>query len=114
MELINFQQLEKRYQGDRVFQQDIIETFVRRIPIYVSYVKFGLIQKDIENILCYSIQLRGIAQRCCVGKLTELCLCLESQVEAEDFNSAEMTLQDIQKILRLIEEAYPVNLSYLL
>lgn len=113
MSLINFQKLKERYQADPDFPQDILETFINRMPTYIRYVQLSLLQQDIEGILCYSSQLRGIAKRCCIERLIELCVLLESQVKEEEFSDAEETFQHMQAMLKSLENTDSAHLSCL-
>ncbi len=108
--IIDFNELEKLYEGDSKFQQEIVTSFVQRIPDYFDCLKTSFYNKDIDNFLIYACQLRAVAKRSCVSEVHCLCTLLERQVTEEKFASATVTLQQIQKIVNRIQAEY---LSYI-
>ena len=113
MDFIDFQALKNSYPQDEDFQQDVVDAFIKRIPTYYHCLKTSLDRKNTEEILAYSCQLRGAADRCCVPQVEKLCLKLDTEIQDDDLKAAVLTFQKIRKILRSIQNRYPVNLSYL-
>ncbi|AFY37020.1 hypothetical protein Lepto7376_0605 [[Leptolyngbya] sp. PCC 7376] len=114
MDFIDFQELKKRHPKDETFQQDIVDTFIKRMPIYSHCLQTSLDREEMEELLAYSCQLRGIAECCCIEEIQKLCLQLDSEAQDNNLKAATLIFQDIRKILRCIQTQYPTNLSYLL
>ncbi|OKH11023.1 hypothetical protein, partial [[Limnothrix rosea] IAM M-220] len=106
MNLIDFRELNKLYDGDQTFQQEIVTSFVERIPAYLDCLRVSLHQQDVESLLIYACQLRAVAKRCCVNEVHVLCGMLEKQVRIQKFASAAITLQRIQKIMSHVQAEY--------
>ena len=114
MDFIDFKALKISYPTDEAFQQDIVDTFIKRIPAYSYCLKASLDRENTEELLAYSCQLRGIAECCCIRQIEKLCLQLDSEIRDNNLKAATVTLHSIRKILRCIQKQYPTNLSYLL
>ena len=111
IDFIDFNRLKKTYPQDKVFQRDIVDTFIKRTSAYSYCLKVSLERGDTEELLAYSCQLRGIAECCCVQKIEKLCLKLDGEVQERDRTAATMTVQRIRSILRSIQEQYSSNLN---
>ena len=106
MNLIDFSELDKLYAGNKAFQNEIVTSFIHRIPTYMDCLKVSLRRKDVDELLVFSCQLRATAKCCCANEVHQLCVLLEQQVSESEFMSAHLTLKNIQKMLIWIQSEY--------
>ena len=106
MNLIDFTELDKLYAGNKAFQNEIVTSFIRRIPTYMDCLKVSLSRKDVDELLVFSCQLRATAKCCCANEVHQLCLLLEQQVSENKFMSANLTLRNMQKVLSRIHSEH--------
>ena len=112
MNLINFNELEKLYEDNADFQQEIVANFIKRIPINFDCLRDSLVQKNSEELQNYSCQLRAVSRRCCVDELHHLCVVLEQQAKQKEFAPATRTFLKIQDIFYHIQNEYPSSMLH--
>jgi HPt (histidine-containing phosphotransfer) domain-containing protein len=89
--------LESLCDGDRLFQQEIMEESITRIPEYLLNLRNSLSSLNKEEIIRYSIHLRGMTSVCAIKEIPQLCCLLESLVSQDDFHSAKRCYRNIEK-----------------
>lgn len=112
MVFIDFQKLKRLHPQDKFFQQDVIDTFIKRIPAYSHCLEISLEAKDTETLLAYCYQLRGAAECCCIHELEALCIKLGNELRKDNLQNATGTVLRLKKALHSIQKQYPSTPPY--